>query len=189
MPEQGIHRLARSVDHVQDPFGEAGLEKQLGQALTAERGALGRLEDEGVPRHHRQRKHPQRDHHREVERGDSGADTKRVAVEVLVDPGGDVAQGSSLEQGWRAAREVDHLDAARLFQRLAVVPGDDRRELLEVLLEEGLVAKHQSHPLHHGGLRPFGVSPGCGRDRRVHVSVAGQRHLLDDLAGRRVEDG
>ena len=153
--QQRVNGLARAVDHVEHPVGETRFQEELGQPLAAKRRPLRRLEDERVPSDDGDREHPQRDHHGKVERRDAGAHADRVAIQVLVDASRDVAQRASLEQGGGAARKVHHLDstphlASRLFERLAVVAGDDRRQLLEVLLQHGLVAEHQTHPLHHG---------------------------------------
>ncbi len=172
MSQQGVDRLARAMDDVQYALGESRLEKYLGQPLSPEWRPLGRLEDERVPRDDGEREHPKRDHHREVEGWDAGADADRVAVEILVDAARDVAQGTALEERRRAAREIDHLDAAphlapRLLERLAVVARDDRSQLFEVLLEQSLEPEHQAHALHQGCARPAGECP----DRRVDRSV------------------
>ncbi len=156
MLEQRLHRVLRAVDDVQHALGEACLEKDLRQALAAERRALRRLQDKRVPSHHGEGEHPERNHHREVERRDAGADPDRIAVEVLVDAGRHVPQRAALKQGRRSAREVDDLDAsadlaASLFEGFAVVARRDRGKLLEVLFEERLVAEHQAHAFHDRG--------------------------------------
>ena len=138
MAQQRVDRLTRAVDDVEHPVGETRFQEELGQPLAAERRPFRRLEDEGVPRDDRDREHPQRDHHGKVEWRDAGAHADRVAIQVLVDASRDVAQRASLEQGGGAARKVHHLDstphlASRLLERLAVVAGDDRRQLFQLL--------------------------------------------------------
>src|SRR5207244_10003130 len=193
MSQQRVDGLARAVDDVQYALGKSRLEKYLGQPLSPQWRPLGRLEDERVPRDDGEREHPKRDHHREVEGWDAGADADRVAVEILVDAARDVAQGTALEERRRAAREIDHLDAAphlapRLLERLAVVARDDRSQLFEVLLEQSLEPEHQAHALHQGCARPAGECPDRRVDRSVDVGLSRQWHLLDLLARGGIED-
>jgi len=96
MLDQCVDGAGRAVDHVQDPRRKPRLEKELREACTSEGRAFGRFEDEGVPRHDGKREHPERDHDREVEGRDSGANADRIAIQVLVDARGDVPQGASL---------------------------------------------------------------------------------------------
>ena len=84
MLEQCVDGLACAVDDVQHSLGKSRLEKDLGESLAAQRRAFRRLEHEGVARDDRQREHPQRNHHGEVEWRDAGANPERVAIEVLV---------------------------------------------------------------------------------------------------------
>ena len=88
----------------------------------------------------RQRKHPQRHHGREIERADAGAHAERLAHGGAIDAGADVAAELALQQVRNAAGELDDLQAALhgavgVGQRLAVLGGDDPRELGAVLLE------------------------------------------------------
>ena len=141
------------------PGGTPASSKSSARRAAPRGRALGGLEDEGVPRHQGERKHPERDHDREVEGGDAGDDTHREAVEVLVHARGRLAQRPALQERRRAAGKVDHLDApaylsTRLVERLAVVPGYQRRQLLEVLVEEGLVPEHQADPVCEGSGGP-----------------------------------
>ena len=101
--DQRVDRLPRAVDDVQHALGKAGLEEQLGQPHRAQRRPLRRLEDEGVAGHDRDGQHPQRDHHREVERRNARAHPERIPVEVLVDVAAHAAQRATLQQRRRAA--------------------------------------------------------------------------------------
>src|SRR3989454_9475445 len=114
MSQRRVDRLARAVDDVQYALGESRLEKYLGQPLSPEWRPLGRLEDERVPGDDGEGEHPKRDHHREVEGRNPGADADRVAVEILVDAAGDVAQGTAMEERRRAAREIDRSEERRV---------------------------------------------------------------------------
>src|SRR5882762_5013095 len=85
MVEQRVDRLTRAMHHVEHALGKPRLEKDLGEALTAEWRPLRRLEHKRVSGDDRQREHPERDHHGEVERWDARAYADGVAIEVLVD--------------------------------------------------------------------------------------------------------
>ena len=194
MAEQRVDRGPGAVDYVQDAGRETRVEEQLSKARTSQRGSLRGLQDEGVACHYGERKHPERDHHREVERGDAGANADRVAVEVLVDAAGDVAQRAALQQGRRAAREIDHLDPAPdlpagLLQCLPVMARHDRGELLEVVLEHGLVPEHQPDPFHDRCAGPRSEGFDGGADPVVDLDRVRQRDVFDDLACGRVVDG
>ncbi len=68
------------------PGGAARLHHQLGQR-RGDRGVLLRgLQHEGVAAGDGDAEHPHRDHGREVERGDAGADAQRLAHRIDVDP-------------------------------------------------------------------------------------------------------
>ena len=193
MREQSVDRHRGSVHDVEDSRRKARLEEELGQSLAAQRRPLRRLQHERVAGHDGKREHPQRDHHREVEWRDARANADRVSIEVLVDTSGNVPQSPALQQCGCSARKVDDLDAAphlapRLIERLAVMARDDRRELLEVVFEEGLVTEHEPHPLHHCRAGPRRERRGCRLDGGVHFLGSRQRDLLDDLGGRGVEN-
>ena len=78
--------------------GQARLEEQLGEAQRHGGVALGRLEDEGVAAGERRAGLPQRDHGREVERGDARDHAERLAHRVHVDAGAGAVGVLALEQ-------------------------------------------------------------------------------------------
>ena len=194
MHEEGIDRVASAMHHVQHPGGEARFEEDLGQALPAQRGPLRGFEHKRIAGDDREGKHPQRDHHGEVEGRDSGAHSDRKSIKVLVYSARHVPQRPALEKRRGTAREVDHLDppahlTAGLVQRLAVMAGDDRGQLLEVLLEQSFVAEHEADAFHDRRAGPRLVRGGCRPDGRVDLVASGERDLVDDLARRGVVDG
>ena len=69
------------------PSGRPASLHQLGEADRHARVALAGLQDEGVAAGDGHAEHPHRDHRREVERGDAGADAERLAHRIDVDPG------------------------------------------------------------------------------------------------------
>ena len=94
------------------PSGRPDSDQQLAEPHGRQRHLLRRLQDERVAAGERHREHPERDHHREVERRDADADADRVADRLAVDVAGDVRQRLAHEQAGDAAGELDHLDAA-----------------------------------------------------------------------------
>src|SRR6202012_5212392 len=92
--------------------GQAGLEEQLSQPHRHRRVALRRLENERVSACQRGTRLPQRDHRREVERGDTGDHAERLADGVNVDARTSALGELTLEQMRDADAELDDLDTA-----------------------------------------------------------------------------
>ena len=120
------------------PSGTPASSHQLGQGQRAGRVLLRRLEDEGVAAGDGERRHPQRDHGREVEGRDAGADADRVADREQVDAAADLMAELALHQLRQAAGELDHLEPAgdralRVLERLAVLVGDQAGQPVDVL--------------------------------------------------------
>ena len=190
--EQRIDRLLVAVDHIEDAGGQARLEEQLGNPHRHRRIALGRLEDEGIAAGDRGRALPQRDHRREIERGDAGDDAERLAERIKVDAGAGVVAEFALHQMRDAAGEFDHLEAALdvalgVDEGLAVLGGQQPRQVV-------VFGLHQLQELEHHPGAPLRVGRGPGRLRRGGVGdgafdlgFAGESDLGLDLAGVRVE--
>jgi len=154
MGNQRVHRLFRAMDDVQYAFREARFEEEFRQPYRAKGRSLRWFQDKGVPGDDGEGKHPQGDHHREVEGWDTRDDTERVAVVILIHATTDLPERPPLQEGRRAAREVHDLDAAprlaaRLIKRLAVVACDNRRQFVNVFVQKRLIAEHQLHAVHH----------------------------------------
>jgi hypothetical protein len=78
--EDGVDRFLVAVDDIEDAGGQGpGLDEQLGEAHRHAGIALGGLQDEGVAAGDGGAELPERDHGREVERGDAGDDAERLA--------------------------------------------------------------------------------------------------------------
>ena len=191
--EQRLDGLAIAVDEVHDATRQAGLHEQLELAHRGQRRARRGLQHERVPRDERERQHPQRHHHREVERADARDDAHGEPDQLLVDPVRDLVERGAEQERRRAAGERDDLDppsdlAARLGERLAVLRGDERGELLDVALEQRLVAEHDLGAVRDRGVGPGGERGGRGADRGVDVGRRRVAHDGEDAPGRRVED-
>ncbi|MCY1400865.1 hypothetical protein D9M71_159690 [compost metagenome] len=110
--QQRIHLFATAVDHLQHALGRAGFDEEFGEAVGGQRILLRGLEDEGVAAGDRQRKHPQRDHRREVERGDADADAQGLDPAGGVDLAGNVFHRLAHHQARHVGGVFSHLDAA-----------------------------------------------------------------------------
>ena len=96
--------------------------------------------------------HPQRNHRREVERGDAGDDAERLAHRVNIDAARDVVGKLALLRMRRTAGEFAYLDAAQhrahgVFDDLAVFVRYQRGQFFLVLVEQLHVARHDARAL------------------------------------------
>ena len=184
MGEQLVDGVIRSMHDVEDPRGQARFLEQFGDSHRRERRELRRLEDESVAGHDGNRNHPHRHHVGEIEGRDSGNDTDRKTRQLLVDAPGDLIQVLAHHQCRRAAGEVDDLDstldlAAGLVERLAVFPGDDLGQLVDVPVEERFEAEHHLRPVRNRGLAP-GREGLLGRGDRFVDLLAGRVRKAGD---------
>ena len=133
--EQTVDGDLVAVQHVEDTVGQTGLLPQLRHPQRRRRHLLARLQHHGVAGRDGDREEPHRHHGREVERGDDPDHAERLAYRVHVDLGRGVLGEAALHQVRDAAGELDDLLAAahlaqRVGEHLAVLGGDDRRQLL-----------------------------------------------------------
>ena len=164
----------------------------LGDQRRRPRVLLGGLEDEGVAAGDREGQEPERDHRREVERGDRGDDADRLAHQLDVDPGGDPLERLPLQQVRDRRRRLDRLDAppdlaVGVGQGLAHVGGDQRRQLLAAG-EQALAQRQQRpRPLLRRHRAPARLRRARGLGRGADLGRAAQRHQRRDLAGGRLD--
>ena len=125
------------MDDVEDAVGKAGLGEQLRQAVRGQRRSLGGLQHERVAGRDRERREPERDHRREVERGDPAAHTEREAVHRDVHAPRHLIERLALHQRGHPGGQLDHLDppphlAAGLVEMLAVLSRHQLGELVQL---------------------------------------------------------
>ena len=192
--EDRVHGHLVSLDDVEDAVRHAGLLEQLGDVERRRRVLLRGLEHERVAARERRSPHPHGHHRREVERRDPGDDAERLADRVDVDPRGRLLGEAALHQRRDAAGELDHLEAAlhlphRVREHLAVLVGEDARDLLAAIVDELADAEEDLRPLRERRGAPGGEGRGSGRNGRVHLLDGRERDLLRLLARGRVVDG
>ncbi len=192
MIEDRVDHFLVAVDHLQQPFGRAGFAEQFGQAHRHRGVAFRRLQDKGVAGGDRHAEHPHRDHRREVERGDPGADAERLAHRIDVDARTGALGVFALEHLRDAAGVFDHLEpaldvASGVVDHFAVLARQQFGELLHVILDQLLVAKHHPRALLRVGRGPAGLDRFRRGDGAVEFGLAAERDLRLHGAAVRVE--
>ena len=145
-----------------------------------------------LPRRDRDREHPARHHHREVERRDASDHAERLTQIPVVDAAADLIGEIGLEQIRNAARELDDLDAAHHFalrvrEHLAVLTRDDLGEFVVMFVEQFLELEQHARALDRRGFAPCGKRGFRGGDRRIDLGDARERHPRRNRARRRIE--
>ena len=194
MLEDRVHRHLVALDDVEDAVRHARLLEQLGGVERRRRVLLRRLEHERVAAGEGGRPHPHGHHRGEVERRDAGDDAERLADGVDVDARRRLLGEAALHERRDAACELDHLEAAlhlahRVRQHLAVLVGEDARDVLAAVVDELADAEEDLGALRQRRRAPRGERRGSSSDGSVDLLDGGERDLLRLLAGGRVVDG
>src|SRR5262249_14765727 len=116
-----------------------------------------------------------------------GDDAERLADGEEVDAGSGAFRELALEQVRNAAGELDHLEAALdvalgVGEGLAVLGGEERRELVVLLLHQLEEPEHDPGAALRIGGGPGGLRGGRVGDRLLDLALAGEGHLGLDLA-------
>ncbi len=149
MIEDQIDHFLVAVEHLENAVGQARLKPKFGDLDRYRRIALAGLEDKGIARRNRHRAHPQGDHRREVERGDTRTDPQRLAHRGHVDPGSGALGKLTLQHMRQPAAEFDHFQPALdialgVGDDLAVFAGEQFGQRLHIALDQALEFEH--HP-------------------------------------------
>jgi hypothetical protein len=192
-PQRLAGRLAEPGDDVEDAVGDASFGGELGEADGAQRGELGRLDDEAVAGSERGGRLPGRHHDREVPRQDGTDDPDRLAD--------DHPQGITAGRRDRVvqlvgrlgipAERLDRLGQVRLAtirDRLARLERIEQGQLLGIRLDHVGQTKEDGLALGRGASRPAAVVEGStgGRDGEVDVRGLAGGDVGQDLAGGRI---
>ncbi len=141
MVQNGVDRFRGAVDQVDHPRREGKLLEQAEHLVHGDGCALGGLDKHGIAARQGIRQEPERDHPREIERGDDGTYPHRLAQDVLVDTGGDILQDAALHHQRDAASHLHVLNrpahlALGFFEGLAVLLDDRSRQVIELEFEQ-----------------------------------------------------
>ena len=93
-----VDAIVRAVNGVEAAGGKTRVDKKLSKKSRCAGNALGRLHDESVSAHERNRVHPERNHGWEVEGAHASDDTKRFTVGFDVKVLGKSLEGFALLQ-------------------------------------------------------------------------------------------
>ena len=187
--------------HVEHPGGDAGFDRQLGQAQGSQRGFVSRLDDHGAAAGQRRDDLPQGNHHREVPRHDARYHARRLTAGVGIEarvlrhgdghverlafdlggPAGHVAHVVERGADFNGARQVD---------RLALVEGFQLGQLFAVGFDQIGEAQQDAFTRGRRQLAPAARGEGAmGRgDDGLHRRCVGQLQLGQHLRVRRVEN-
>ena len=192
--EDRVHGDLVALDDVEDAVRQASLLQQLGHVERSRRILLRRLEHERVAAGDGGRPHPHGHHRGEVERGDAGDDAERLADRVDVDSRCRLLGEAALHERRDAAGELDHLEAAlhlshRVREHLAVLVGEDARDLLAAIMDELADAEEDLRALRQRRRAPGGERRRSCAYGSVHLLDGRERDLLRLLAGGGVVDG
>ncbi|CPP67018.1 Uncharacterised protein [Bordetella pertussis] len=189
--DQGIDRLHAALHHARHARRQARLAQHLGQRQRRRCVQRAGLEHERVAGGQRHRHHPQRNHHREIERRDAGHHAERFALHPVIDPPAHVDGHRPFHEFGRAAGEFDHFDpahdfAARIRDHLAVLARNHARQRLLVVFQQGQEAVEHPRPMQRALGRPGRLRGTGRRDGLRHRVAAAQPHLRRHLAGGRI---
>ncbi len=172
---------------VQDPFGQARLERDTPQFDRGQRRQPGRLEDDRVSGRKRRRHLPRGDGEGEVPGHDQGHDAERFA-ERHVHSAGDWNRlaRQALGRSRVVVEDVDHHSdlTPGVADRLPDVARLELRELLEVPLHRSGDATKEVGPVLRAHRLPGGVSGFRAGDRRVRLVDRRLVKLRHHLLGR-----
>jgi hypothetical protein len=187
-----LDHLPRAVNHVEDAGRKPGFGQELRGPNGTQRHQLGRLEDQAVAQREGVGDGPVRDHDRKVERRYGGHDAHRMAVGAAFHPAAHLQNLARDDLRHRAGElgQLDRLQHLRLglATDLAVLPGNERGELLEVPLEESAIPIEHLHPLLDRRRRPGRERHGRRTYSGVHLTTRRDGHPGDDAAVARVQD-
>ena len=122
MIEDRIHHLLVAMDDLQDTVRKPGFLHQLGKPHWDAGIAFRGFQDECIAAGNRHAEHPHRDHCREVERRDTGANAERLAHRIDIDTRARALSIFALQDMRNTAAKLDDFQPAL---HIALCIGDD----------------------------------------------------------------
>ena len=121
------------------------------------------LQDEAIAGRNRNGEHPARHHARKVKGGDARHDAQGLTQCPVIDAGRDLICEITFKKLRDATCKLNDINAAHDFalgigKDLAMLLGDDRRQLVLARVEQGQEVVHDA-----GATQRWRVSPGCKR--------------------------
>ena len=181
-----------AVNDVQHTFRQSRLAKQFRDAAGGKRHLLARLQDHAVAEGDGVGDGPVGHHVGEIERSDRRDDADRESFDAAFNAAADLQHlaGCDLRKRAREFRQLRTLQdlRARLAVDLSVFFGDQRGELVNVLLQERFVTKENLHALLDRKIRPGRKCALGGLNCPVDRRRRRERNSGDDAAAGRIGD-
>src|SRR5262249_12744754 len=165
---QRVDRFLVAVDDVEHAFRQASLEKEFSDPQRPRRVAFGRFENERVATSDRWSAFPQRNHRREIKRGDAGDNAERLGHRDKINAAPGALAEFTLHQVWNPAGELQDLEAALdvalgIREGLAVLGGQQAGQIVVLALD-------QFQELEHYAGAALGIGRGPGREGSFRIS-------------------
>jgi len=160
-----VDAVVRAVDGVEAASWETRVDEKLSKESRRTGNSLGRLHDESVSAHERDRVHPKGNHGGEVEGAHASNDTKWFTVGLDVQVLGESLEGFSLKKSRDSTSVLDNLKTSvdisfRIGESFSLLASDELGDLSLVLLDELLVLEHDLLTAEDGSFSPALVSFG-----------------------------
>jgi hypothetical protein len=186
-----VDGIVATVNNVETTSGKTGFSGPASELHHAVRDTLGGLHQEGVTTSEGHGEHPHGNHGREVEGGDTRANTERLLVSVEVDVSTDVAVGAALDESGDGARVFDDFEAAEditfgISQGLTLFTGEGFGEFLSAFADDGLELQHDTHAVGDGDFLPLVESFLGVVSSSLELFRSGLRSASDELTSSRV---
>src|SRR5471032_3008176 len=188
-----IDHILAAMYYVEHTGWHARFHRQFNQQHGRHRVLLGGFEYERVAAGDGHREHPQRDHGREVERRDPGADTQWLTQRVGINAACDVLGELSHLQGADGARVLHHFQTAKdvalgVGNGLALLGAEHDGNAFGVFTDQCLQLEHDAHTGADGRVAPGLECLLCSGDGSIDFGSGGEWHLGQNLLGRWVDD-
>mmetsp|Transcript_32922 Transcript_32922/g.80068 ORF Transcript_32922/g.80068 Transcript_32922/m.80068 type:complete len:229 (+) Transcript_32922:606-1292(+) len=186
-----VDAVHAAVNDVENSVRKTSFLGQFAEEHCSTWSLLRGLHHVGVTRGNRDGEHPERDHGREVERADSGTNTKGLANREGVHTGREALHSLAHHCRSEVCSGLDHLESTEdvtlgVGKRLAVLQGDRFGEFLLIFPNQPLQVEHDALSYSDRRLRPRREGILCGLDRSLHFSLSCLGDPGHNLLGGRV---
>ena len=193
MLQEAINSHLVTIHNVEAPIGQTRLLQQFADEHARRRILLARLEHERVATSQGVGKHPHWNHCRKVERRDAGHNPKRLLDAVHVHTSRRLLAVPTLHQVGDAASKLDVLQppshlAQRIAKNLAVLLGEQSRNLLAIRINQLAHMKHDLRPPRKIRSPPSRKGSKSSSDSQVNLGRRSQVHGRCLLARSRIKN-
>mmetsp|Transcript_5375 Transcript_5375/g.8459 ORF Transcript_5375/g.8459 Transcript_5375/m.8459 type:complete len:232 (+) Transcript_5375:1008-1703(+) len=191
-----VHHWFSTVDYLQHILRKSTiLVQHLCQQQTDTGSLFGRFQHKGVAGGNGERKHPQRNHGREIERTNAGTDTEWFAVTDAVHSARNSGQRIAQQLGCNETGALDHFESAKdiptgVLDCFAVFQRNQTGQIVGVFPDFILQFQHDALTLLNRNVFPFVIKRVF---RRLHDGIEFTSshfgNMAENLARRRILNG